>query len=134
LTRPEERTDPLPPVTEIRRESDLPVTFPFPDIRKISLLAMYSSFDWRGQPNYARAISEASISEASIEEVLQAGSKAMRSNGDVMKLKIIWRNLYPPGAAKLVVKQILADAYGALYEVRSAHDVKVFELLGRHAA
>lgn len=95
---------------------------------------MYSSFDWRGQPNYARAISEASISEASIEEVLQAGSKAMRSNGDVMKLKIIWRNLYPPGAAKLVVKQILADAYGALYEVRSAHDVKVFELLGRHAA
>jgi hypothetical protein len=46
-----------------------------------------------------------------------------------MKLQIVWRNPLPPLATKLLVKQILTDAYGALYEVRSAHDVKVFELL-----
>jgi len=51
-----------------------------------------------------------------------------------MKLQIVWRNPLPPGATKLLVRQIVADAYGALYEVRGAQDVKLFELLARGAA
>jgi len=51
-----------------------------------------------------------------------------------MKLQIVWRNPQPPRATKLLVKQIVADAYGARYEVRSAHEIKVFELLERRAA
>jgi len=50
-----------------------------------------------------------------------------------MKLEIVWRNPMPPRALKLLVRQIIADAYGALYEVRSANDVKVFEILERAA-
>jgi len=51
-----------------------------------------------------------------------------------MKLQIVWRNPLPPRATKLLVRQIVADAYGALYEIRSAQDVKLFELLARGAA
>jgi len=52
----------------------------------------------------------------------------------IMKLEIVWRNPQPPGTRKLLVKQIVADAYGALYAVRSAHEIKVFELLESRAA
>ena len=51
-----------------------------------------------------------------------------------MKLQIVWRNSQPPSVTQLSVKQIVADAYGALYEVRGGREVKVFELLASHAA
>ena len=51
-----------------------------------------------------------------------------------MKLQIIWRNPQPPGAPRLWVKQIVADDYGTLYEVRGGREVKVFELLASRAA
>ena len=51
-----------------------------------------------------------------------------------MKLQIVWRNPHPPVLTKLLVKQIVADAYGALYEVRSRHQLKVFELISPRAA
>jgi len=52
----------------------------------------------------------------------------------IMELQIVWRNPHPPGTRKLMVKRIVADAYGGLYEVRSAHEIKVFELLESRAA
>jgi len=67
-------------------------------------------------------------------QVIEQVRRRMSSMGDIMKLQIVWRNPLPPRAMKLRVRQIVADAYGALYEVRSAHDVKVFEMLERGAA
>jgi len=58
----------------------------------------------------------------------------MSRERDNEKLQIIWRNPLPPGATKLLVKRIVADEYGALYEVRGAHQLKVFEVLERRAA
>ena len=52
----------------------------------------------------------------------------------VMKLQIIWRNPHPPVLTKPLVRQIAADAYGALYEVRSRHQMNVFELILPRAA
>ena len=51
-----------------------------------------------------------------------------------MKLQIVWRNPQPLDATRLWVQQIVADAYGALYEVRGGREVKVFELLASRAA
>jgi hypothetical protein len=65
--------------------------------------------------------------------VIEQIRRRMSSMGDIMKLEIVWRNPMPPRAMKLLVRQIIADAYGALYEVRSANDVKVFEILERAA-
>jgi hypothetical protein len=55
-------------------------------------------------------------------------------NGDIMKLQIIWRNPQPPRTKKVLVRQVVADAYGALYEVRSTDEVKLFEVLEYRAA
>jgi hypothetical protein len=51
-----------------------------------------------------------------------------------MKLQIVWQNPQARKGSKVMVRQIVADAYGALYEVRSAHEIKVFELLEHRAA
>ena len=51
-----------------------------------------------------------------------------------MTLRVVWRNPQPPAVSKPLVRQIVADAYGAIYEVRSADEVKVFELLEHRAA
>ena len=51
-----------------------------------------------------------------------------------MKLQLVWRNPQPPAVSRPLVRQIVADVYGALYEVRSAHEIKVFELLEPRAA
>jgi len=69
-----------------------------------------------------------------LQPVIKQDPTQMNSKGDVMKLRIVWRNPLPPRATKLLVRQILADTYGALYEVRSAYGVKVFELLEPGAA
>ena len=51
-----------------------------------------------------------------------------------MKLQIVWRNPQPIRAGRVMIRQIIADAYGALYEVRSAREIKAFELLEYRAA
>ena len=51
-----------------------------------------------------------------------------------MKLQIVWRTLQPTRAGQVMIRQIVADAYGALYEVRGELEIKVFELLEYHAA
>lgn len=51
-----------------------------------------------------------------------------------MALHIVWRNPQPHPAHKALVEQIVADAYGALYAVRSANETKVFELILHRAA
>lgn len=51
-----------------------------------------------------------------------------------MKLQVVWRNPQPPAVSKPLVRQIVTDAYGALYEVRTAHEIKVFELIEDRAA
>jgi len=55
-------------------------------------------------------------------------------NVDIMKLQIIWRNPQPPRTKKVLVRQVVADPYGALYEVRSTDEVKLFEVLEYRAA
>jgi len=51
-----------------------------------------------------------------------------------MALQIVWRNPQSRPAHKALVEQIVADAYGALYSVRSANETKVFELILHRAA
>jgi len=51
-----------------------------------------------------------------------------------MELQIVWRNPQLRPASKPLVEQIVADAYGALYAVRSANETKVFELILYRAA
>lgn len=51
-----------------------------------------------------------------------------------MNLEIIWRNPASPPETKRRIEQIVADAYGAVYAVRSADETTVFELILRSAA
>jgi len=51
-----------------------------------------------------------------------------------MTLEIIWRNPASPRVTKRRIEQIVADAYGAVYAVRSADEPTVFELILRGAA
>jgi hypothetical protein len=51
-----------------------------------------------------------------------------------MTLEIIWRNPASPQVTKRRIEQVVADAYGAVYEVRSGNETKVFELILRGAA
>ena len=51
-----------------------------------------------------------------------------------MTLRVVWRNPEPPVVSKPLVRRIIADARGALYEIRRAHEINVFELLEHRAA
>jgi len=69
-----------------------------------------------------------------LDELRQRCVQDGRWSKENMKLQIVWRNPHPPLLTKLLVKQIVADAYGALYEVRSRHQLQVFELISPPAA
>jgi len=51
-----------------------------------------------------------------------------------MALPIVWRSPQFRPASKPLVEQIVVDAYGALYAVRSANETKEFELILNRAA
>jgi len=50
-----------------------------------------------------------------------------------LKLQIVWRNPQPQPAAKPGVEQVVEDAYGAQYAVRSSGEIQVFELIVHRA-
>jgi len=46
-----------------------------------------------------------------------------------MALQIVWRNPQSRPRCEPLVEQIVVDDHGALYAVRNADEVKVFELI-----
>ena len=51
-----------------------------------------------------------------------------------MPLQIVWRNPQSFPKRQMLIEQIVVDDYGALYAVRNAEEINVFELILHRAA